>query len=693
MFKFSSIKLKFRLAFFGLIFLSAIGGGLSFVLLEKVGGFHETERQIRDVVSLLDACRGAEKDFLLYGSKSPSFFKTFEDTAVTTHAESVKRINVILNSLKKDENLEDLGLVGDVSGLQAAIVSYSRCFDKLVEAKYQRGFKDWGLVGRMRRYVHDLQQCPSAQEKVFAFSLRRHEKDFMLRQDERYADKLQKTARDFQEFVREASLPHMSASYVEEYSGVIDAYVRQFEKVVEIDRLIGFTADSGLSGQLADIVADAEPRVESLYDGIRIKSEEMEARALWVSSVALALLLIVGGMLSFYFSSVISRPIRVLDRVAKSVLKGDRKQDKVLEKFHLNDEMGSLIKNFRSMLKQIRKQVDQIKLKNEALEAKGKEDKARRKHAEGMADLAGILRKYRTSKNVLCEEVLNFLMSFTNANMGGLFVREEEVMKMCATYASGKRKYMESEFRKGEGLVGRVWQERSAVRMNDLPEEYMKIRSGLGEVSPKYVCLEPVAHGDGEVNGVLELAWLKEPDEQMLEFANAVAEQLSYALDAMYMQETTATLLNESRAMSEELQSNEEELRQNLEEMAATRESLEGVINEKAEQISLQASRGDMFRDLLKAKFGEMLVADADFRIVSAEAESWGNIEKMLNPDLVEKLAKDEALVLDGYGTYNDVKIGGRTVKSVEVYRRRAKGEVFYLLLFSYSQKTELVDG
>ncbi len=64
------------------------------------------------------------------------------------------------------------------------------------------------------------------------------------------------------------------------------------------------------------------------------------------------------------------------------------------------------------------------------------------------------------------------------------------------------------EFESGDGLTGQVVKDKKAMFLNELPEGYVKVVSGLGKHKPKFLTIIPVII-DGEVVGVIELATFK----------------------------------------------------------------------------------------------------------------------------------------------------------------------------------------
>jgi methyl-accepting chemotaxis protein len=119
------------------------------------------------------------------------------------------------------------------------------------------------------------------------------------------------------------------------------------------------------------------------------------------------------------------------------------------------------------------------------------------------------------------------------AGQGALYTTIEidgvKKMKLTAGYALTLNKDNSLEFEIGEGLVGQSALEKKALYIDDIPEGYIKVVSGLGNSSPQYLLVTPVVHQE-EVLGVTEMAFFKklsEDEKKFCEEANALlAEKL-----------------------------------------------------------------------------------------------------------------------------------------------------------------------
>ena len=142
---------------------------------------------------------------------------------------------------------------------------------------------------------------------------------------------------------------------------------------------------------------------------------------------------------------------------------------------------------------------------------------------------------------------------------------------MKSAVAYNREKYLRTNFGVTEGLVGRCAFEKLPVYLKEIPEEYIKLTSGLGGAEPNYLLLVPLVINDN-VLGVVELASFNEIPQYQIDFLQTLGENIASTISNVRITEQTNKLLSESKMRGEELSSQEEELRQNMEELQATQE-------------------------------------------------------------------------------------------------------------------------
>jgi len=217
-----------------------------------------------------------------------------------------------------------------------------------------------------------------------------------------------------------------------------------------------------------------------------------------------------------------------------------------------------------------------------------REEQARTWVSEGLARFASMLRN-QTDWQLLSSEILSGLISFINANQGALFVLNEDDgaevhLEMAAAYAWNRKKYLTKRIAPGEGLVGQCWLENHLIYLREVPKEFIRITSGLGEAVPSTIILLPLQYHE-KTYGVLELASFKEFEPHHQEFLQRVCEMIAATIAAARTAFTTQKLLQQHQQQAEEMRAQEEEMRQNMEELSATQEELARKEREYLRQI------------------------------------------------------------------------------------------------------------
>lgn len=225
------------------------------------------------------------------------------------------------------------------------------------------------------------------------------------------------------------------------------------------------------------------------------------------------------------------------------------------------DELGDALNSLKGSLK-------------ESLEdavARRLEEENRTWSAQGLAKFSSLFREAEDNLQVLSGVVMRELVNYTEADVGALFITMEEgsgdpYLEISGSYAFDREKQIHRSFKFGEGLVGRAALEKELIYVTDLPSDYIRIRSGLGEDAPSSILLVPVML-DQQVLGVMELASLGEIPVHQTDFIRQMADALATTLAKVKANMQNRELFEKTKNQAEALASQEKVYRKNMEQL------------------------------------------------------------------------------------------------------------------------------
>jgi len=196
----------------------------------------------------------------------------------------------------------------------------------------------------------------------------------------------------------------------------------------------------------------------------------------------------------------------------------------------------------------------------------------------------------------LGEKIVSFVARYLNAQVGAMYFAEAEGrLRLVGAYAIPARTSDGPELdRPVAGLTRQAMQEKSVLKVSDVPQDYFPVTSGLGGSRPRHLVLAPTS-ADGVVNGVLELGFFRSVSAHDLELLQLVAEPIGVALrTAQYRKELTL-LLDESQRQATELQAQQEELRVSNEELEEQSRALkDSAVRLEAQQAELEVTNAQL---------------------------------------------------------------------------------------------------
>lgn len=146
-----------------------------------------------------------------------------------------------------------------------------------------------------------------------------------------------------------------------------------------------------------------------------------------------------------------------------------------------------------------------------------------------LSGIVSILNSGGTQEEIL-EKSLQAIAKELDAGQGALYLPREEEGKrriyLESGYALGLGESAEISFEFGEGLLGQAVATGNTLFVDDIPEGYVKIVSGLGSAYPKFLLIVPMKK-NGTVDGVIELASFTRITEDQKRFVEEAGKLIS----------------------------------------------------------------------------------------------------------------------------------------------------------------------
>ena len=265
------------------------------VNMKRMEGAHDAK------AALLDA-EGQRTAFLLY--KQTKFIDY-------THND-LKSVRESLGAAMAGATTDD-PLNAPVKSALASADIYEKKVNDLSELLTKRGLTpDLGLEGNLRKSVHAVEALVNeqglAELSVLLLMCRRHEKDYLLRGDEKYLTEIAKRITEFTAQMKQFSLP---ADVQAKATAAFKEYYANMQAIVEIDKAIkASTAEADAAAtQFDKTVTDVNLSLDEIIARDRKSSLDVMSTGKFVMNMILVVGLILGAAVAYVLTRSISPPL------------------------------------------------------------------------------------------------------------------------------------------------------------------------------------------------------------------------------------------------------------------------------------------------------------------------------------------------------------------------------------------------
>lgn len=304
-------------------------------------------------------CRRNEKDFL---ARKDMKYPPRIDKLVAGIKENAAKLAKLQQESGNTEGVEE------AENISTYIAGYHAAFTTLVKHWQTRGLTETeGLQGVFRNAVHDIEEnLAEIDERLNSYAsrdtiaalltLRRHEKDYLLRGSEKYIQRVDAQLDILKE--KAVALP-ISAQETASITNQIETYKKAFHALVDEDAAIAANTEL-----LRKEVHQIEPLVDEvaqkatteMLDKEQLVMADVESGSL-VSMIIAAFALAVAGLLTVFTTRQVTVPLHSGADFATNIADGDLATEIDI---YRNDEIGKIIEAMRMMSERLREIIGTI---------------------------------------------------------------------------------------------------------------------------------------------------------------------------------------------------------------------------------------------------------------------------------------------------------------------------------------------
>jgi len=198
----------------------------------------------------------------------------------------------------------------------------------------------------------------------------------------------------------------------------------------------------------------------------------------------------------------------------------------------------------------------------------------------GIALVNEIISQNKSDFKMLSNRALVDMIKYVDARVGAMFLVDKDaegnqILEMVANYGCGTDyKLANNVVYPGNGLVGATFADKEIRHITDVPDNYLKVSSGLGKSTPKSLLLIPMIYEEQAV-GVVEIASFNEFTEAEINLLKRCADIIAGSIKTVRMNEENLNLIGQFKQQAELLQQKEENMRHSLNELEYYREMYE----------------------------------------------------------------------------------------------------------------------
>jgi len=309
---FNTIKRKIFIVLLSFVFCTVIISAIAFnYFVRQRDSLSEINQKSENIQMLLLRDMHVMHQFFESETINPEFFETGKSGIITTHRGICENIIRSCEELNAAQKINALALGDSIVNLKLSFLVYTEMVDNMIRQILKRGFKDYGVEGNMRGYAHKLETNSETIGLINILQLRRHEKDFIIRQEENYVLKHAALVKKIKSELGANTQKNEQKKF--EVLQTLTNYNVEFVKLVSFEKKLGLRNYGGLKKEMDTKCISIESSL-SLLQEVSEKKVNSAIFKMELFYIFLGLVFILASLLPIVFiSRKVSRSFQVTD--------------------------------------------------------------------------------------------------------------------------------------------------------------------------------------------------------------------------------------------------------------------------------------------------------------------------------------------------------------------------------------------
>lgn len=240
--------------------------------------------------------------FLLYGYKEKDFYIYHSQKDLKQYISNLKRqrkeVNTIFTESKELNIKTNEKILFKLFNKIDSLITDVNQYNKLALV---RGFKDYGIEGKMRKKAHYLEEKELLKRSTI-LQFRRHEKDYMLRSEMAYIQKFQNL---YDATIVSGEIDHTTKQ-------TLTAYKQYFDQLVQLDNTLGHNQNQGLNGKINQLNDEIERILSQIINHNESRIDELKTNLFYFQIAQSLLMIAIALFLCIYTSKYFTKDIKLL---------------------------------------------------------------------------------------------------------------------------------------------------------------------------------------------------------------------------------------------------------------------------------------------------------------------------------------------------------------------------------------------